>query len=81
MRLYGAEAGNQALKIMATAGVYIGGGVAPRNLEQFKNLTFMDSFCAKGRMKDIMCDIPVKIILNQRTALYGPAVFAGVKVK
>ena len=81
VHLYGAEAGNQALKIMATAGVYIGGGVAPRNLEQFKNSTFMDSFCAKGRMKDILCDIPVKIILNQRTALYGPAVFAGTEVK
>ena len=81
VHLYGAEAGNQALKIMATSGVYIGGGIAPRNLEQFKNSTFMDSFCAKGRMADIMRDIPVKIILNQRTALYGPAVFAGTAVR
>ncbi len=81
VHLYGSEAGNQALKIMATSGVYIGGGVAPRNLEQFKNSTFMDSFCAKGRMADIMRDIPVKIILNQRTALYGPAIFAGTAIK
>ena len=81
VHLYGAEAGNQALKIMATSGVYIGGGIAPRNLEQFKNSIFMDSFCAKGRMKQIMQDIPVKIILNQRTALYGPAVFAGAKIR
>ena len=81
VHLYGAEAGNQALKIMATSGVYIGGGIAPRNLDQFKNSTFMDSFCAKGRMKQMMQDMPVKIILNQRTALYGPAIFAGTEVK
>ncbi|MEA3455653.1 MAG: glucokinase [Campylobacterota bacterium] len=80
VHLYGAEAGNHALKIMATAGVYIGGGIAAKNIEQFRNSTFMDSFCAKGRMKQIMQDIPVKIILNQRTALYGPAIFAGTKI-
>ncbi len=80
VHLYAAEAGNQALKIMATSGVYIGGGVAPKNLEQFKNSTFMDSFTDKGRLKEIMQDIPVKIILNQRTALYGPAVFIGTEV-
>ncbi len=81
VHLYGVEAGNQALKIMASSGVYIGGGIAPRNLDQFKNSTFMDSFCAKGRMKQIMQDMPVKIILNQRTALYGPAIFVGTEVK
>ncbi len=81
VHLYGAEAGNQALKIMATSGVYIGGGIAPRNIEQFQKSTFMDSFCAKGRMEQMMRDMPVKIILNQRTALYGPAIFAGLKIK
>lgn len=81
VHLYGAEAGNQALKIKATAGVYIGGGIAPRNLDQFRDSTFMDSFCAKGRMEQMMRDMPVKIILNQRTALYGSAVFAGLKIK
>ncbi len=80
VHLYGAEAGNQALKIMATSGVYIGGGIAAKNIEHFRQSTFMDSFCAKGRMSQMMCDIPVKIILNQRTALYGPAVFAGSKI-
>ncbi len=81
VHLYGAEAGNQALKIMATSGVYIGGGIAPRNIEYFRNSTFMDSFCDKGRMEQMMRDMPVKIILNQRTALYGPAIFAGSKIQ
>ncbi len=81
VHLYGAEAGNLGLKMMATAGVYIGGGIAPRNLDQFRDSTFMDSFVAKGRMEKMMRNIPVKIILNQRTALYGPAVFAGTQVK
>ncbi|MEA1892652.1 MAG: glucokinase [Campylobacterota bacterium] len=80
VHLYGAEAGNHALKIMATAGLYIGGGIAPKNLEQFKNSIFMDSFCNKGRMKDILQNIPVKIILNQKTALYGSAIYAGLEV-
>lgn len=81
VHLYGAEAGNQALKIMATSGVYIGGGIAPRNIKQFQNSTFMDSFCAKGRMEQIMRDMPVRIIMNQHTALYGPAIFAASNIK
>ncbi len=80
VHLYGAEAGNLALKFMATSAIYLGGGIAPRNIEQFQNSIFMDSFSSKGRMKDMLKDIPVKIILNQKTALYGPAVFAGSKI-
>ncbi len=81
IQLYGAEAGNHALKIMATAGVYIGGGIAPKNLDHFRNSNFMDSFSSKGRMEQMMLDMPVKIILNERTALYGPAVFAGTELR
>ncbi|MCD6598136.1 MAG: glucokinase [Bacteroidales bacterium] len=80
VHLYGAEAGNHALKIMATAGVYIGGGIAPKNLDHFRNTNFMNSFSAKGRMEQMMKDMPVRIILNERTALYGPAVFADTEV-
>ena len=80
VHLYGAEAGNLALKLMSTAGIYLGGGVAPRNIEQFNNSIFMDGFASKGRMKEMLQEIPVKIILNQKTALYGPAVFAGSKI-
>lgn len=78
--LYGVEAGNHALKIMSTAGVYLGGGVAPKNLDYFRDGTFMRSFCSKGRMEPLMRDMPVRVILNDRTALYGPAVFAASEV-
>lgn len=79
--LYGVEAGNQALKIMATAGVYIGGGIAPKNLDRFGETTFMKGFCAKGRMQQIMQNMPVKVILNQHTVLYGAAVFATAEIE
>jgi glucokinase len=73
--LYGAEAGNHALKIMATGGVYLGGGIAPKNLEQFKGPLFMQGFLDKGRMQPLLEAMPVKIIINDRTALYGPALY------
>ena len=79
--LYGVEAGNQALKIMATSGVYIGGGIAPKNLDRFREDTFLKGFFSKGRMESLMRDMPVKVILNDRTALYGPAVFAGSEIE
>lgn len=81
IHLYGVEAGNQALKIMSTGGVYLGGGIAPKNLDLFRKGTFLKSFRAKGRMESLMQDIPVKVILNDLTALYGPAVFAGAEIK
>jgi glucokinase len=76
IHLYGAEAGNLALKIMATGGVYIGGGIAPKVLSKLKEPAFMQAFSDKGRMAHLMRDIPVRVILNDRTALYGPALYA-----
>jgi glucokinase len=81
VRLYGVEAGNHALKIMATGGVYIGGGIAPRILEQLKGENFLHGFWSKGRMEPLMRSMPVRVILNAHTALYGAAVYAGSKVK
>jgi glucokinase len=75
IHLYGVEAGNHALKIMATGGVYLGGGVAPKNLERFNGPLFMQGFLDKGRMQPLLEAMPVKIILNDRTALYGPALY------
>jgi glucokinase len=80
VHLYGVEAGNHALKIMATGGVYIGGGIAPKILDNLEGPTFLHGFRAKGRMEALMRDMPVKIILNDRTALYGPALFAAEEV-
>ena len=69
--LYGAEAGNLALKGMATGGVYIGGGIAPRILAKLKEPMFMDAFRAKGRVSKVLEAIPVRVILNDKTALLG----------
>ena len=77
VHLYGVEAGNLALKMMASGGVYLGGGIAPKILEQLEGGAFMSSFLAKGRMQGLLEHMPVRVILNDRTALYGPAVFAG----
>lgn len=77
VRLYGVEAGNLALKMMASGGLYLGGGIAPKILEQLESGAFMAAFRAKGRMQGLLEHMPVRVILNDRTALYGPAVFAG----
>jgi glucokinase len=71
--LYGAEAGNVALKFMATGGVFLGGGIAPRNLAKMKDGTFLRAFLAKGRMRPVLAAMPVRVILNQFTALLGSA--------
>lgn len=76
IHLYGVEAGNQALKIMARGGVYIGGGIAPKLITQIKQGNFMQAFQAKGRMQTLLQEMPVKVILNSKTALYGPALYA-----
>ena len=59
--LYGAEAGNLALKLMATGGVYLGGGIAPKIISKLKEPEFMNAFTAKGRMKPLLQDIPVMV--------------------
>jgi glucokinase len=75
VHLYGVEAGNHALKIMATGGVYIGGGIAPRILDKLKGPLFMEGLLSKGRMRPLLEGMPVRVILNERTALYGPALY------
>jgi glucokinase len=75
-RLYAREAGNHALKIMATGGVYLGGGIAPRILPILREGIFMEAFVTKGPMRKIMQSMPVKVILNDKTALHGAAVYA-----
>jgi glucokinase len=75
-RLYGEEAGDLALKVMATGGVWVGGGIAPKILPALEGGAFMDGFLAKGRMRPLLESMPVKVILDDRTALLGAAVFA-----
>lgn len=76
--LYGAEAGNLALHVMATGGVYLGGGIAPRILPSLERGGFLDAFLAKGRMRPLLEAIPVRVILNDLTALLGAARHAAI---
>ena len=71
---YGAEAGNLALRSVATAGLYIGGGIAPKILPALEAGAFMDAFRDKDPMADWMRMVPVAVILNQSAGLLGAAV-------
>jgi glucokinase len=73
VRYYGTQAGNVALTIMATGGLYIGGGIAPRILSKLKEPAFIDAFRTKGRFSSLLEKIPVRVILNPKTALIGAA--------
>jgi glucokinase len=71
--ILGAEAGNLALKMLASGGIYLGGGIPPRILPALQKSPFMEAFRHKGRMSGLMEDIPVHMILNPRVALMGAA--------
>jgi glucokinase len=74
--IYGAEAGNLALKAMALDAVYVGGGIAPRLLAKLKDGMFMKAFADKGRYKKLLAGIPVRVITNPKAALLGAASIA-----
>jgi glucokinase len=71
--VYGATAGNLALLGTATGGVFLGGGIAPKILPRLTDGLFVESFLAKGRFAPFLERIPVRVILNDRTALFGAA--------
>jgi glucokinase len=71
--LYGAEAGNLALKMKATQGIWIGGGIAPKILPRLRRPGFLEAFHDKGRFRAFLEAIPVRVILNDMTALRGAA--------
>jgi len=71
----GAEAGNLALKVMATGGVYLGGGILPRIISLLDEGTFMDCFTNKGRFSELVSRIPVHVICNPKIALMGAALY------
>jgi len=71
--IYGAEAGNLALKALALDGVYVGGGIAPKLLAKLKDGTFMKAFTHKGRYKKLLGAITVRVITNPNAALLGAA--------
>jgi glucokinase len=78
--LYGAEAGNLALKLLATGGIYFGGGIAPKIITKLQEPAFLEAFLAKGRMRYFMEAIPVHVIMTDLAALIGAAEFARVRL-
>jgi len=73
---FGAEAGNMALKTMATGGVYLGGGIPAKIFNDARSGVFIQSFNDKGRLSELMKTMPVKIVLNDQAALLGAASYA-----
>ena len=73
---YGAEAGNIALKVLATGGIYLGGGIAPKILKTLASGGFMQAFLDKGRLSPLLESIPVRVILDESCALLGAAAYA-----
>jgi glucokinase len=74
--VYGAEAGNLALRAKSVRGLYVGGGIAPKMLEKLKDGTFMAAFVDKGRYTDLLATLPVRVVLNEQAALRGAAYYA-----
>ena len=76
---YGAEAGNLALKVLSVGGMYLGGGIAPQILKKLRDGTFMKAFTDKGRLSDLLIQMPVRVILESRCALMGAAAYADAR--
>ena len=78
--LYGSEAGNLALKMMATGGVFLGGGIAPKIVDKLRSANFLQAFATKGRMSDLLNAIPIRVILNDKAGLLGAAHYTVLNV-
>jgi len=73
--IYGAETGNLALKFLARGGVYLGGGIAPKIIHKLQDGVFKKAYLNKGRFSELLSKIPVYVILEEKTALYGAAMY------
>lgn len=73
VEIYGAMSGNLALIMKSFGGLYVGGGIAPKIIEKLADGTFMRTYSDKGRMSGLVESIPVRVILDDKTALYGAA--------
>lgn len=71
--LYGAEAGNLGLKTLSVNGLFLGGGIAPKILPRLQRPNFLGAFTHKGRMSPLLESMPVRVLLDGDTALYGAA--------
>ena len=73
--ILGAEAGNLALKILATGGIYLAGGMSPRILAELEKPAFLEALRSKGRFRQVLSDMPVHVILNPGAGLLGAAAY------
>jgi glucokinase len=80
MKVYGAEASNLALKVMATGGLFLAGGISPKILPKLKEPSFMESFLDKGRMRSLVEAMPVQVVMNDKAGLLGAARCAAARV-
>ncbi len=76
--IYGSEAGNLALKSMSTGGLYVGGGIAPKIFGDLELKLFMESFVRKGRFRELLTEMPVYLIKNDKAGLIGAARYAAI---
>lgn len=76
VRVYGAQAGNLALSVMASGGMYLAGGIAPQIIAKLRDGAFLEAFNNKGRMAALTRDIPVHVIMNPQVGLLGAALAA-----
>jgi glucokinase len=74
--LYGAEAGNLALKTLPTGGLFVGGGIAPKIVDVLRRGPFLESFLAKGRMRRVLEDIRVSVVMEPEVGLHGARAIA-----
>ncbi len=79
--VYGAEAGNLALKVLALGGVYVAGGIAVKILPKMKDGRFFKTFMDKWHFANVLCDVPVSIVLNESAPLIGAAYEAYATIK
>ncbi len=75
VEILGAEAGNLALKVLSTGGIYLGGGIPPRIVEELEKPVFLEALRSKGRFRQILTDMPVHVILNSKAGLLGAAAY------
>lgn len=81
LRLLAIEASQMALKMKATGGIYIGGGIVPKIIKGLDKAAFTNNFVQSGRMGSLLEMMPVKVILNEKTPLYGAAMYTALGIE
>ena len=80
LRYLAFEASQMALKIKATGGIYIGGGIVPKIIKGIDKDVFTNNFVQSGRMGSLLKMMPVKVILNEKTPLFGAAIYGAMGI-